>query len=199
MEGIPTVLLSLWAFFRLPDSIETADFLTDHDRKILRARHPEKHFDHDAGALVKGNIFGFIDRADAAKTLRDPLPWLNAFMLFCINVSYSSLPVFLPQILNDSGFTAIRAQGLTAPPYLVAFFVALASLWLSDRTQRRAPFVIFFFGLCGAGYIALARLTDPWARYAIVFPITMSIFPLLAALYMWLLGNQPSSSNKGGQ
>ncbi len=198
VEGLLTVLTSFWVFFQLPDSIETCYFLDEEQRLLLLSRLPSKSFVHDAGALAKGNLFGFIDRADAAKTLRDPLPWLNALMLFCINVSYSSIPVFLPQILNDSGFTAIRAQGLTAPPYLVAFFVALASLWLSDRTQRRAPFVMFFFGLSGAGYIALTQLTDPWARYAVLFTVAMSPFTLIVALFMWLLSNQPSSSRKGG-
>ncbi len=199
VEGIPTVLVSIWVFYQLPDSIETAAFLSEEERRILRARHPAKDFTHDFSQLVKGNVFGFLDRGDAAKALRDPLPWLNSLMLFGINVSYSSLPVFLPQILADSGFTSIHAQGLTAPPYLAGFCVSLAALWLSDRTQRRASFLIFFYALCASGYIALTQLTHSWARYAMIFPIAMSLFALLATLYMWLLSNQPSSSRKGGE
>ena len=45
-------------------------------------------------------------------------------MYFCVNVSYSSLPVFLPTIIQDMGYTSINAQGLSAPPSFAAFEVA---------------------------------------------------------------------------
>lgn len=50
--------------------------------------------------------------------LKDPMSYVSAILLFCINTSYSSIPVYLPTILKDNGYTALKAQGLTAPPYL---------------------------------------------------------------------------------
>ncbi len=200
------MLCAFWAYFCLPDSIETCKFLTVDERKILRSRlvraSPARDHIHDASQKIKsirGHLSKFLDREEAVKALRDPLPWMNAIMLFCLNVSYSSIPVFLPQILAESGFKSIRAQGLTAPPYLAAFFVSLAGLWFSDRVQRRGPFAIALFGLGSLGYALLTRLTGPWARYGMTFIILISLFTLIPVLYMWLLNNQPSSSRKGGE
>lgn len=54
-------------------------------------------------------------------------------MYFASNVSFSSLPVFLPLILNEIGATAVNAQGLTAPLYFVSFLLTLATTYFADQ------------------------------------------------------------------
>lgn len=49
----------------------------------------------------------------------------------------------LPTIVNNMGFTAAQAQGLSAPPYVFASFCVVASGLFSDRYRLRACTVIF--------------------------------------------------------
>jgi MFS family permease len=63
-------------------------------------------------------------------------------MYFSCNVSYSSLPVFLPTVIEEMGFTAVKAQGLSAPPYFVSWIVTMASAWYADRIQQRGLIII---------------------------------------------------------
>src|SRR5258708_1558298 len=44
---------------------------------------------------------------------------------------------FLTAILEDMGFSFINAQGLSAPPYFLAFLAVLLSTWIADRTSQR--------------------------------------------------------------
>jgi hypothetical protein len=50
---------------------------------------------------------------------------MKQLMYFSCNVAFSSLPVFLPTILKEMGFSAVNAQGLTAPPFFLSFLVTL--------------------------------------------------------------------------
>lgn len=108
-------------------------------------------------------------------------------MYFSCNVSFSSLPVFLPTILEDMGFTAINAQGLTAPPYFASFLVTIATTWLADRLQQRG-LVIALSSLVGAiGYVLLAACTSVGVRYFGVFLAAVGVFPSIANILPWVL------------
>lgn len=108
-------------------------------------------------------------------------------MYFSCNVSFSSLPVFLPTILEDMGFTAINAQGLTAPPYFASFLVTIATTWLADRLQQRG-LVIALSSLVGAiGYVLLATCTSVGVRYFGVFLAAVGVFPSIANILPWVL------------
>lgn len=79
-------------------------------------------------------------------------------MYFSCNVSFSSLPVFLPTILNEMGFSSIHAQGLSAPPYFLAFLVVILSTYIADRTQQRGLVIMFLSVLGAIGYILLVNI-----------------------------------------
>ena len=86
-----------------------------------------------------------------------------------MNVSYSSLPVFLPTILKEMGFSSINAQGLTAPPFFLSFLVTCFSTWIADRTQQRGLMVIILSIIGGIGYIILATCHSTGVKYFGVF------------------------------
>ena len=94
------------------------------------------------------------------------------------------------------GFTAINAQGLSAPPYFVSFLLTILSAGLADRLQQRGLTVIVLSLLSGVGYILLAATDAVGARYfgvclaAIVFPVIANILP-------WVTNNQGSDTRRG--
>ncbi|KAH8705552.1 putative MFS transporter [Talaromyces proteolyticus] len=189
VEGIPSLLAVPLAWFGLPDSPAEAKFLTKEEKEVARARGVRR-----SGEEVQS---GGIDWKDIAKTLLDAKPWLTAFMYFSCNVSFSSLPVFLPTILNDMGFTAINAQGLTAPPFFLAFLVTISTTWVADRLQQRG-LVIATLSMIGAiGYVIIAACSSVGVRYFGVFLAASGVFPSIGNILPWVLNNQGSDTRRG--
>lgn len=141
-------------------------------------------------------------------------------MFFSCNISFSSLPVFLPTIIEESvsyfpvalalastdvrsrmGNSALRSQALSAPPYLLAFCVVLLSAHLSDRYRNRSYFILFHALLAASGYAMIAvagglNASAAW-RYAGVYPATMGFFSAITIIITWTLNNQDSATAKG--
>ena len=114
-----------------------------------------------------------------------------------LDVSYSSLPVFLPTILKGMGFTSINSQGLTAPPYFLSFLITVATPWIADRTQQRGLMVIILSLIGGIGYVLLAATETVGVRYFGVWLAAAGIFPAIANILPWTLNNQGSDSRRG--
>ena len=108
-------------------------------------------------------------------------------MYFSTNVSYASLPVFLPTILHNMGYNAIDSQGLTAPPFLFAFLMALLTTTIADRTQQRGLTLIFTSILGGSGYIILATVELVGVRYFAVFLAAAGVFSTIPNILAWVL------------
>lgn len=118
-------------------------------------------------------------------------------MYFSSNLAAASLPVFLPTILLEMGFTSINAQGLSAPPYFLSFLLTLLSTWVADRTQQRGLTLIFFSLLCATGYLILAIGSKTATRYVGVCLAAGAIFPCIANILPWVLNNQGSDTKRG--
>lgn len=108
-------------------------------------------------------------------------------MYFSCNVSFSSLPVFLPTIIKDMGFTAINAQGLTAPPFFVSFLMTIFTSWIADRLQQRGLVIIAMSIIGAIGYVLLATCTTIGVRYFGVFLAASGVFPCIANILPWVL------------
>ncbi|KAJ4303454.1 hypothetical protein N0V90_002349 [Kalmusia sp. IMI 367209] len=108
-----------------------------------------------------------------------------------------SLPVFLPTILNEMGFSAINAQGLTAPPFFLSFLITIITPYVADRTQQRGIMLVLLTTIGGTGYIILAAAKSVGARYFGVFMAAAGIFPAIANILPWVLNNQGSDTRRG--
>ncbi|RAL17265.1 putative MFS transporter [Aspergillus homomorphus CBS 101889] len=189
VEGSPSLLAAVLAWFYLPDHPSSARFLTEEEKEVARARSLRRSGESER---VTG-----IDWKELGHTLLDAKAWILAFMYFSCNVSFSSLPVFLPTILEDMGFTSINAQGLTAPPFFASFLVTIATTWIADRIQQRG-LVIACASLVGAvGYVLLAVCDSVGVRYLGVFLAAIGVFPSIANILPWALNNQGSDSRRG--
>ena len=85
------------------------------------------------------------------------------------------------------GFTAVNAQGLTAPPYFISFLVTIGSTYIADRTQQRGYMLMLLSCIGGIGYILLATCESVGARYFGVFLAASGIFPCIANILPWVL------------
>jgi hypothetical protein len=117
-------------------------------------------------------------------------------MYFSCNVSFASLPVFLPTILTGMGYSSINAQGLTAPPYFLSFLFCIGTTYIADRTQQRGIMLICLSLIGGTGYILLATVHSTAVRYFAIF-LAAAIFPCIANILPWVLNNQGTDTKRG--
>ncbi|KAK6596412.1 transporter C1683.12-like protein 3 [Botrytis cinerea] len=197
VEGFPSVLVALFAWHHIPDSPNTASYLTTREKKIarLRLRH-----EVTSSPSAKTTPSSGLKIREVFLTFRDPKVYLTALMFFFSNMAFSSMPIFLPTILTHMGHSASTSQALSAPPYLLSFFSVLLTSYLSDKFCSRSPFLIFHALLSSLGYTLLAlppHFISPSIRYLAIYPACVGFFCVITILITWTLNNQPSSSRQG--
>lgn len=119
-------------------------------------------------------------------------------MYFSCNVSFSSLPVFLPTIILEMGFNSIDAQGLSAPQYFISFLITIGSSWVADKTRQRGFMIMFLSAAGGVGYVVLAASKNVGARYFATFLAAGGVFPSIANILPWVMNNQGNDTRRGG-
>ncbi|KAI6352750.1 hypothetical protein MCOR25_009318 [Pyricularia grisea] len=200
-EGFPSAIVAVIAWRIVPDSPHTASYLTSREKKIARLRLPNQH----QSPTRTTNTGHGVNLREALAVCIDPIAIIPALMLFLTNMAYSSLPVFLPTILEESmGHDRLGAQALSAPPYLVSFFFVLATAKLSDSVRSRSAFLVPFALTSALGYTTLAvsehllRLEPASAlRYLAVYPAAVGFFCVVVLTVVWNVNNQPSRSRRG--
>ncbi|KAM0792928.1 hypothetical protein ACM66B_002687 [Microbotryomycetes sp. NB124-2] len=188
IEGAPPLLLVPIVYFLLPDRVSKTRWLTAREREIAKDRASS---DGDTGRESGLKLNGVIEG------LKDYKAWMHAILYFSLNVSYSSLPVFLPTILAEMGFSSIRAQGLSAPPNLLAFIVVILATFISDKIRDRSILIIPLSLLGAAGYVTLALAKSVAARYFAVYLCTVGVFPCIGLMLPWVANSHEDDSKRG--
>ncbi|KFY20687.1 hypothetical protein V491_03516 [Pseudogymnoascus sp. VKM F-3775] len=190
IEGAPTIAFAPVVFFLLPDSPSTAKFLT----KDEQTGAVERMHNRDTTGKTKMNW------RQVTAGLSDYQNYIHALIHFCCNYSFAGLSNFLPTIVENLNYTSIQAQGLTAPPYLLAFMLCVLVAFYSDKYGNRG-FVVAGFSFIGTiGYLLLATLEDAkysGARYFGIWLACCGVFPALSINITWLLNNQGGESKRG--
>lgn len=119
-------------------------------------------------------------------------------MYFSCNVSFASLPLFVPTIISQMGaFTSIQSNGLSAPPYLLCFFTIILLCYLSDKFRMRGPFCGGAALVAAIGFILQATTTSVASRYAGVF-LAVNIFASVALVLAWTANLHATESKRAG-
>ncbi|ETI24496.1 hypothetical protein G647_03865 [Cladophialophora carrionii CBS 160.54] len=187
VEGVPTCLLAVVAWFWLPDSPHHCKFLNEREREIavdLSLRQPGDR-SGKKGLQWKQVLGGLID-------YRSYLPPL---MYFGCNVCFASLPLFVPTIISEMGeFSTIQSNGMSAPPYVLCWFAIVGTAFISDRVQMRGIFVATPALLAAVGYIILGTTSSTGPRYFALF-LAVLIFVSVAMTLTWV-GNTHATDSK---
>ncbi|KAJ7603481.1 major facilitator superfamily domain-containing protein [Roridomyces roridus] len=190
LEGIPSVLSSILVFFFLPDYPETASWLTDDEKKLVAQR-------------LKGNASLGSSKAmtwaDAKETLADWRLYAHYAIYFGISTPFSSLSLFTPSITAGLGYTSLRANLMTVPPYAAAYVVTIAVAWSADHFNARALHSAALALIGAAGFIASAVLppTACLPRYGCLIVAASGSFACIPPLLGWLSSNVYTTSAAG--
>jgi D-galactonate transporter len=125
LEGLPSVAMGVAVFFYLDDSIDTARWLPENERVLLKARLAEQQ-----GGVEHGSLLA---------TIRDPAVLLLSALYFCIAMSNYGMQFWLPQLIRSTGVLDPGVVGaLTALPYIVGVITMVTLGRSSDqRAERR--------------------------------------------------------------
>ncbi|KAK9476578.1 major facilitator superfamily domain-containing protein [Lipomyces japonicus] len=189
VEGAPTILMSFVALFFLPNSAPTARFFNEREKEIATARLAVQ----TGSTTVKLGL----DFKQIREALLEPRSWIIALMYFCINVSFSSLSVFMPTILEQMGYTSVHAQGMSAPPYVFAFLCTVTATFLASKFQWRSAIIIPAAATSAVGYLLLAVVSTVGVRYFALFICAAGMFCSVAVIMPWAVDNQGTDSKKG--
>jgi len=114
------------------------------------------------------------------------------------NVSFASLPLFVPTIISEMGsFTKAQSQGLSAPPYLLCFFVIITLCFLSDHFKMRGPFCALAATIGAIGFIIQGSCSSTGVRYFAIF-LSVQIFASVALLLAWTANIHATESKRAG-
>ncbi|EFQ29621.1 major facilitator superfamily transporter [Colletotrichum graminicola M1.001] len=179
-EGIATVVIATGAYWFIQNYPDTAKFLSEKERRFIRARLAA---DSDATHNEKftwGNVM---------EAIKDPKCWLYGLAFHTMSLPLYTFSLFIPTIIKNLGYTAAVAQLLTIPPYAVAFVTTLGVAIYSERTGRRAFFIMGSSAFAAVGYIILLANGDPTGKpgvsYLGTFFAAGGIYPATALVLSW--------------
>jgi ACS family tartrate transporter-like MFS transporter len=178
LQGIPTVLLGVAAWFYLTDRPQHAKWLTAPERDWLGATIDAEH----QTASDAGHV-------SVARTLRDPRVWALGVVYFGIAYGLFALSFFLPTIVGglaktfNTKFSILETGLIVAVPFACGAIAMVFWSRHSDRTGERVWHVALP-ALLAAVSIPLALYTNsPFATMAVISVTAIGIFCALPVFW----------------
>lgn len=148
-EGLPAVLLGVFAWLYYPDTPREARWLTPPERDWLA---------HNVrGATKPTNMPGA--REGRWSAIKSPIGWTCALIWFCILANNYGIMFWLPQIVNGmAGLTPQQTGWVVALPWAGSAIGLYLNARHSDRTQERylhvaVPALVGGLGLLSAYFL----------------------------------------------
>ncbi|PGH00204.1 hypothetical protein AJ80_09212 [Polytolypa hystricis UAMH7299] len=182
LEGIPSCASAALVFFFLPDYPETAHWLFPEEKELAKERLRVDGSKGDSASMTW---------ADAKVTLTDWRLYAHYTIYFGISTPFSSLSLFTPSITAGLGYSDLRAQLMTVPPYAVAYVVTVSVACSADYFNARALHSAIFSLVGAVGFLASAVLpADAYlSRYGCLIVACSGSFACIPPLLGWLSSN----------
>ncbi|KAJ5532218.1 hypothetical protein N7494_008770 [Penicillium frequentans] len=190
IEGAPSCASSVLVWFFLPDYPETAPWLSVEEKELAAYRLQAEGSHGSASAMTW---------ADAKAVLVDWRLYAHYAVYFGISTPFSSLSLFTPAITAGLGYSNLRAQLMTVPPYAVAYVVTVMVAWSADHFNSRGLHSALFAFIGAMGFLASAVL-PPEAylhRYGCLIVAAAGAFACIPPLLGWLSSNLRSTAGAG--
>jgi MFS family permease len=185
LEGLPSVLMGVWVFFSLDDSIRHANWLAEEEKQVLERAIADE--EHGKRAMTLGQVFA------------SGQVWLLAFIYFTFVMGLYAVSFWLPQLIKASGVKDVLDIGLlTAIPYSAAVVLMIVLSRSSDRSGERRWHIAGAALLGAAGLLASALYGDntliAMTALTIATAGIISTLPLFWTLPTALLGGSAAAA-----
>lgn len=107
-----------------------------------------------------------------------------------VNTGYSN-SFFIPTILKELGWTAVKAQLLIIPIYVASFIIALITAVCTDRLRHRYAFIMAGILVSTIGYVVLLaqRNISVGAKYFALYLIVIGAYIAQPIILVWVTNN----------
>ena len=92
-------------------------------------------------------------------------------------------------MLIGPGYTSIKAQLLSVPPYAAAALLTVAIGFIADRTRQRGITNMLISVIAMVGFALMMGAKSPGARYAGTYLGAMGIYPTISNTISWCTNN----------
>ena len=130
VQGAPAVAWAVAWFLLIRDRPSEVSWLSQHEKRaIVETLEAEQH--------EKPAMAGY------GQAFRSPNVLKLAGWLFLQSIGYYGFLMWLPSIIRASSTSMSHTGWLASLPYGLAVIFMLIAAWLSDRTQKRTPFIVW--------------------------------------------------------
>lgn len=113
------------------------------------------------------------------------------------SLRHTGLAYFIPSIVSTYGYAPIEAQLHSVPPWAAAVVFSMSMAYLSDKTQKRFPFIVAGLCLALSGNLILFTVhNNRQAEYAGVFLYLMGVIGILPVVVCWFTMNLKGHGNR---
>jgi MFS family permease len=180
IEGSVSLALCGGCLFSFPNKPETAWFLTEDDKEVMRLRKQRD-------AVYKGD-----DKFDwkwVKQALTDPFIYVASLAFFTSSVAIFGYGTFLPTLIRGFGYNAFQANYLTIPVYAVGALSLVTQAYWSDKLKKRALFLLISAVPVAVGYLICVGTPSPAAGYAAMFILVTGIYSFSCLMMTWVATN----------
>ncbi|KZM22328.1 transmembrane transport [Ascochyta rabiei] len=195
IEGLIPVALALIIWKILPNSPETASFLTQPERDLL-IRRLQDDSGSGQGKATNNDKMG---KQHVIAGLSDWKVWAAVVIFWGNTVGVYGFTATVPTVINGLGYSSANAQLLTIPIYVFAAIVTVIWAWGSDLTQMRSPWIIGGYCIAIVGFIAQLAIPHPaypGVTYGFLFPVAAGLYCPFTCLVSWVANSLAPSSKR---
>ncbi|KAF9995826.1 hypothetical protein BGZ79_010448, partial [Entomortierella chlamydospora] len=190
LEGLPTIVCAIVAYFLLPDFPETSTFLTPEEKALTI-----KRLKIDVGPATNTQF----SWQQFFAAFKDWKLYYHMIIGILHSVALMSLALFVPSITLGFGFNHVTTQAMTAPIYAIACVFTIFLGFSSDRLKERGYHGSGALGLAAIGYILLilTRESSTAARYVSLIICTCGVYSCTSIMLSWPSSNIGGHTKKG--
>jgi MFS family permease len=178
LEGCLTCIVAVIFFFFIPSFPEDAKWLTEEERNYIRAR---LQVDQGRSAAERK-----ITLRDVGRVFKDYKVYIGGLMYFGLIVPAYGYAFFAPSIIATYGYSPIRTQLFSVPPWACAFAFAMIIAFLSDKFKHRFLFALIPICVSITGFGILITVHQNYhLEYAALFLVTMGTYSAMPVIVCW--------------
>ena len=148
VEGLPAALLGIATLFVLPDRPEDASFLTQEERRLVRARIDSERRERETRNLLLA--------------LKDPRVLILTVAQFGFTAGSYGVGIWLPQIMKDAQLTNLTIGVVTGGCYVVASVAMIVWAAWVDRSGRKIKNLTLACLVAAAGLMLAIATANFW-------------------------------------
>ena len=173
-------------FFLIAEFPEEAKWLSDNEKAFVKARLAEDIGDSQLNAKITWR--------DVLGVFKDFKVIFGGLIYFGLIVPGYGYAYFAPTILRSLGYSPIKTQLYSVPPWVVTFALSMTVAAASDYYERRYIFIIPLLLISAVGTIVLLTIHEGVnARYGALFLVVMGEFAAAPIVICWFSANRESA------